>query len=1084
MDGIIGNDMAANIKSFQDTICSPKLIKNQISMKSKEAIACSAEQQVNIRTVERELRNTRPRKKQMKLSRTRRRRKMRSEGSLIGDDEISYWRDIKDQASSNRKIRKCKQEPTSHEVNLHSLFLASESLDDDEFNPTRDDNQVIPAREVKNELLTNDQELFRKEQQADRTLKSLWQKSNQGREFIVENGILYKMITDRSGSEQLRVLVVPTAYRSKVLQFGHDSILAGHQGVKKTKERIKRSFFWCKMNKDIEFYIRSCKQCQLTSRKLKQDRIPLKPIPVCSTPHEELVIDFIGPMEKTKTGKRFALVIVDSATRAIEVIPMRNKSAKNVAENLMTFFTRFGVPKVIRSDNDKSFNANTVKAMETMLGISPRFSSVYYLQSQGITERANGTIKKMISKFITEFKGQWDKILPFLVFAYNDTANETLGFSPHQLIYGRSLRGFGEVLTESWATNTENETFLKSGNLIKHYDNLRESIERTLQLAHDKAEVNQDKYKHQFDKHSTVRSLDVNDDVMVMLPTTNCKLTAKHEGPYKILKKISETNFVISRNGKPTRFHINMLRKFHDRKNTPWNMNNTDESNPETVELNTAIVQVDDNVDEGELILPYGNCTATDTAFTMDDQLSTTEKHELEKLLSKYADIFSDIPGRTHLAEFKIDLMDNVPITLKPYRIPERLKPVLDEHIQKLLDLDIIEESDSPYSFPIVIVEKKNSNDKFRMTVNFRLLNAVTIKDAFPLLDVDAILQRVNGKKYLTTIDLTKCFYQIPLRKGDEHKTAFRTHRGLYHHKVMAFGMSNCPATCQRLLNNILNGVQHFAMAHMDDICIFSATFPEHMKHLKNVLQRIKASGLKANRTKCKFAMRRLKLFGHLVEDGYLKPDTEKIRAICEYPIPRTKRHLRSFIGLASFYRKFCPNFATTIKPLTDMTRKSYPERVKWSIEADASFNSVKRALIDEPILMAPNFNQPFVLQTDASQHGIAGILCQYDANGLLHPVMYASRKLSFAESRYSSIERELLAIVWSLQHYSHIVFGQEITVQTDHQPLRYSDSLSEKNSRLTRWSLILQNFRLSVEYKRGSLNGNADALSRMDYDS
>ena len=319
---------------------------------------------------------------------------MRSEGSLIGDDEINYWRDIKDQASSNGKIRKCEQESTSHEVNLHSLFLASESLDDDEFNPTRDDNPVIPAREFRNELLTNDQELFRKEQQADRTLKSLWQKSNQGREFIVENGILYKMITDRSGSEQLKVLVVPTAYRSKVLQFGHDSILAGHQGVKKTKERIKRSFFWCKMNKDIEFYIRSCKQCQLTSRKLKQDRIPLKPIPVCSTPHEELVIDFIGPMEKTKTGKRFALVIVDSATRAIEVIPMRNKSAKNVAENLMTFFTRFGVPKVIRSDNDKSFNANTVKAMETMLGISPRFSSVYYPQSQGITERANGTIKK------------------------------------------------------------------------------------------------------------------------------------------------------------------------------------------------------------------------------------------------------------------------------------------------------------------------------------------------------------------------------------------------------------------------------------------------------------------------------------------------------------------------------------------------------------------------------------------------------------------------------------------------------------------------------------------------------------------
>ena len=255
-------------------------------------------------------------------------------------------------------------------------------------------------------------------------------------------------------------------------------------------------------------------------------------------------------------------------------------------------------------------------------------------------------------------------------------------------------------------------------------------------------------------------------------------------------------------------------------------------------------------------------------------------------------------------------------------------------------------------SFPIVIVEKKNSNDRIRMAVIFRKLNAVMIKDAFPMLDVDAIL-RVSGKKYVSTIDLTKCYYQIPLRKGDEIKTAFRTHRGLYHYKVMAFGIATAPATCHRLINKILNGLQDFAMAHLDEICIF--TFSEHLIHIHEVMDRLLDSVLKANKNKCEFGMTKLKLFGHIVEEGTLKPDPEKTKVILEYPIPKTKKHLRSFMGLASYYRKYVASFGAISKPWPSWPRNLVPNESDGRYKADAAFNTLKQKLTSEPILMAPN---------------------------------------------------------------------------------------------------------------------------------
>ena len=230
---------------------------------------------------------------------------------------------------------------------------------------------------------------------------------------------------------------------------------------------------------------------------------------------------------------------------------------------------------------------------------------------------------------------------------------------------------------------------------------------------------------------------------------------------------------------------------------------------------------------------------------------------------------------------------------------------------------------------------------------------------------------------------------------------------------------------------------------HLDDICIFKERFDDHLRHIEEVLKRLLNSGLRANKSKCKFAMAKLKLFRHTIEDGFLKPDPEKCKVVEEYPIAKTKKQLRIFLGLANFYRKYIEAFADISKALTVLTKKALPDRIKWSLNADIAINTLKRKLSKEPVLMAPNFNKSFVLQTDASLYGISGILCQEDDTKQLQTISYASRILSPAETRYSVIERELLAIVWSLGHYSHIIFGQEVKIQTDHQPLRYLESLT-----------------------------------------
>ena len=266
---------------------------------------------------------------------------------------------------------------------------------------------------------------------------------------------------------------------------------------------------------------------------------------------------------------------------------------------------------------------------------------------------------------------------------------------------------------------------------------------------------------------------------------------------------------------------------------------------------------------------------------------------------------------------------------------------------------------------------------------------------------------------------------------------------------------------------------------YLDDIVIFSESWEEHICHIREVLHRLRRSNLKAKAAKCQFGMKECMYLGHIVGNEQVKPDPEKIRAVEHYPVPVTKKQVRGFLGLTGYYRKFIKDYAKIAVPLSNLTKKALPDKIIWSQECDDSFMLLKRTLCQSPILQNPNFSKEFVLQTDASDCGVGAVLSQQDDNRVDRPVAYFSRKLLPRETRYSTIEKECLAIKLGIEAFRVYLIGRKFTIQTDHRSLIWLSKLKDKNARLTRWSLYLQGYSFEVMHRAGVANGNADALSR-----
>ena len=328
-------------------------------------------------------------------------------------------------------------------------------------------------------------------------------------------------------------------------------------------------------------------------------------------------------------------------------------------------------------------------------------------------------------------------------------------------------------------------------------------------------------------------------------------------------------------------------------------------------------------------------------------------------------------------------------------------------------------------------------------------------------------------------------YWQVGVKKEDQPKTTFITFGGLWEFVALPFGLSCTPSLFQRLMERVLAGILwNFCFCYIDDILICSPTFEKHIEHLNTVFERLRKNGLKLKLKKCHFALQEIEFLGHLVTPAGIAVDPKKTEKVKKYPQPNTVSELKCFLGLASYYRRFVPNFAHISAPLNALLRKNTP--FKWTTDCENAFSKLKQLLTTPPILAFPDFTQPFILQTDASGKAIAGILAQ-KINGHEHPISYASRTLNTAETRYPIIEQECLACVWSFKHFRQYLYGHQIILETDHAPLKWllkTAKSSDGSSRLHRWASALQEYNYDIYHKTGKNNANADALSRSNFDA
>lgn len=468
------------------------------------------------------------------------------------------------------------------------------------------------------------------------------------------------------------------------------------------------------------------------------------------------------------------------------------------------------------------------------------------------------------------------------------------------------------------------------------------------------------------------------------------------------------------------------------------------------------------------------------------DHLPSNERDVIVELCNEYRDIFY-IPGdkltATNSIEHEIPLIQNSPpVNVRAYRIPHHQKDEVDRQVNKLLIDEIIRPSSSPFNAPIILVPKKLDNSgikKWRMAVDLRKLNDVTIGDSYPLPNITEILDQLGNSRYYTALDLASGYHQIPVKEEDRHKTAFSTSNGHFEFNRMPFGAKGAPAVFQRLMNTVLAGlIKNTCMVYLDDVIIYSETLQEHRDKLKLVFDRLRQHNLQLQPDKCNFLMREIKYLGHVINGQGVAPDPEKTRAISKYPVPQTPKQVKSFLGLIGYYRKFISHFAQTAKPLNNLLRRNV--NFIWEEEQEQAFQSLKNALTTEPILCYPDFKKEFILTTDASKIALGAILSQGEIGRDL-PIAYASRTLNKAESNYSTTEQELLAIVWATKHFRPYLYGRKFKIVTDHKPLKWLFSIKDPGSRLMRWRLKLEEYEYEIVYKAGKTNVNADALSRVE---
>ena len=417
--------------------------------------------------------------------------------------------------------------------------------------------------------------------------------------------------------------------------------------------------------------------------------------------------------------------------------------------------------------------------------------------------------------------------------------------------------------------------------------------------------------------------------------------------------------------------------------------------------------------------------------------MNKEQQKKVANLLTKYSSVFSENDndiGRTGVLKHRIPTQNVQPIKQPLRRVPYHMQKEMDEQIDKLLEKDVITPSKSPWASGIVLVKKKDGSQRF--CIDYRRLNDVTIKDAYPLPRIDESLDQLAGSKWFSCLDMNSGYWQVELDEKDREKTAFISRKGLYEFKVLPFGLCNAPATFERLVEIVLAGLHwETCLVYLDDIIVCGKTFDEMVKNLDEVFARLQGAGLKLKARKCQLFAQRVDFLGHVISEDGIRTDPKKTECVRKWPEPTSVKEVRSYLGFCSYYRRFIFRFADIAKPLHKLTQKG--ARFKWTKECQNAFQTLKTKLVNAPVLAHPDFNHGFILDVDACDQSIGAVISQ-KINGEEHPIGFASRTLTKSERAYCVTRKELLALVTFVKHFKHYLYGQKFVARTDHSSLRW----------------------------------------------
>ncbi|KAL0184751.1 hypothetical protein M9458_020447, partial [Cirrhinus mrigala] len=547
---------------------------------------------------------------------------------------------------------------------------------------------------------------FGRAQQEDDRLKNCWTQVRvlEGRDvqpgphpiphFIVENGLLC-CVAQRRGEEK-RLLVVPKAKTEAVLELAHAHPLAGHMGAANTLQRNRDRFHWPGMEAEVRLFCQACPICQRTTPRPPPPS-PLIPLPIIEVPFERIGMDLVGPLPKSARGHEHILVIVDYATRFPEAIPLRKATAKAIG---------LGILREILTDQGTPFMSKLMSDLCRLLPVKQLRTSVYHPQTDGLVERFNQTLKRMLRRVVAEDHKNWDLMLPYVLFGVREVPQASTGFTPFELLFGRQPRGLLDVAKEAW----EQQQPSPQRSVIDHVRQMREHIDRVMPLVKEHLTKAQQAQQRHYDRAVQPREFQPGDRVMVLVPTSACKFLATWQGPYTVKERVGPVNYRVQQPGRRRTeqlYHVNLLKK--------W-------------------VGTRDQV--------AALATSEPLTVDMNELLSATQKTELQHLIGQFSDVFSPVPGRTNTLQHEIRTPPGVIVKQRPYRIPEARRQAIETEVNQMLELGVIEPSRSPWSSPIVLVPKPDGT--LRFCNDFCQLNEVSEFDAYPMPRIDELLDRLG----------------------------------------------------------------------------------------------------------------------------------------------------------------------------------------------------------------------------------------------------------------------------------------------------------------------------------------------------